>query len=187
MTAFYVLGSILAVWAVIVAALGITRHEFPGGRRGERIVSGISLLLVAGALGSAIVSASLQEDEEAEAGEAAGGVPPTKEGPGGGGQGGPSSGPGAQIRLSADPGGLLKFDRDSLRGSVGPATIVMANPSSIPHNVSLEGNGEEQEGETVGKGGTSEVSAELKTGTYTFYCSVPGHRQGGMEGKLTVQ
>jgi uncharacterized cupredoxin-like copper-binding protein len=39
----------------------------------------------------------------------------------------------------------------------------------------------------VGQGGTSTVSASLKPGTYTFYCSVPGHREGGMEGKLTVE
>jgi uncharacterized cupredoxin-like copper-binding protein len=39
----------------------------------------------------------------------------------------------------------------------------------------------------VGKDGTSTVTAELGAGRYTFYCSVPGHRQGGMEGTLTVQ
>jgi plastocyanin len=49
------------------------------------------------------------------------------------------------------------------------------------------GPGIDDEGRTVGQGGTSTVSASLKPGTYTFYCSVPGHREGGMEGKLTVE
>jgi plastocyanin len=64
---------------------------------------------------------------------------------------------------------------------------VLSNPSSLSHNVSLEGQGVDQEGETVGQGGTSRVSVTLKPGTYTYYCSVPGHRQGGMEGTLTVK
>jgi plastocyanin len=34
--------------------------------------------------------------------------------------------------------------------------------------------------------GTKSFKATLPAGTYTFYCSVPGHRQAGMEGKLTI-
>jgi uncharacterized cupredoxin-like copper-binding protein len=37
------------------------------------------------------------------------------------------------------------------------------------------------------QGGSKTVSATLRAGTYKFYCSVPGHRQAGMEGTLTVQ
>jgi uncharacterized cupredoxin-like copper-binding protein len=63
----------------------------------------------------------------------------------------------------------------------------MDNPSSVPHNVSIEGRGVDEEGETVSQGGSSTVRAELRPGEYDFYCSVPGHRQGGMEGTLTAR
>jgi uncharacterized cupredoxin-like copper-binding protein len=38
----------------------------------------------------------------------------------------------------------------------------------------------------VAKGGKSTVTVDLKPGKYTFYCPVPGHRQAGMQGTLTV-
>jgi uncharacterized cupredoxin-like copper-binding protein len=35
--------------------------------------------------------------------------------------------------------------------------------------------------------GKRSVIVKLKPGTYTFYCSVPGHEQAGMKGTLTVK
>jgi uncharacterized cupredoxin-like copper-binding protein len=51
----------------------------------------------------------------------------------------------------------------------------------------ITGNGVSVAGVVVGPGGTSTVSASLKPGTYTFYCTVPGHREAGMSGTLTVK
>jgi uncharacterized cupredoxin-like copper-binding protein len=72
-------------------------------------------------------------------------------------------------------------------GQPGPVTIKSQNKSSTPHDISIEGNGVDEHGQVVQDGGVSEVKATLKPGEYTFYCSVPGHREGGMEGKLTVK
>jgi plastocyanin len=83
----------------------------------------------------------------------------------------------------ADPSGALKFQKDSLTAPAGEVTLVMENPSSVDHNIAIEG---EEEGEVVGQGGTSEVTATLEPGEYTFYCSVPGHQAAGMEGTLTI-
>jgi uncharacterized cupredoxin-like copper-binding protein len=94
---------------------------------------------------------------------------------------------GGKLKLSADPSGQLKFDKSSLSAKSGSVTIDMSNPSSVPHGVGIEGNGVDKEGKTVNQGGTSTVTAKLKPGKYTFYCPVPGHRQAGMQGTLTVQ
>jgi uncharacterized cupredoxin-like copper-binding protein len=97
-----------------------------------------------------------------------------------------SSGGGETLKIAADPGGALKFDKSSLTAKAGKVTIVMDNPSDLPHAVEIEGSGVEVAGDTVMKGGVSEASADLKAGEYEFYCPVPGHKEGGMEGTLTV-
>jgi len=165
------MGGLFAVWAVTLTAIGIRREDFPRPGLQTVAVGTISVLLAASAIGSGIVT-SAQEDHDEE-GDAAEG-----EGSGGGGR---------TLALSADPGGDLSFDTDALEARAGQVTIHMENPSSVPHNVSIEGRGVEEEGRTVGQGGTSTVTADLRPGEYDFFCSVAGHRQGGMEGTLTVR
>lgn len=99
----------------------------------------------------------------------------------------PPTGGGMTLQLEADPGGALSFDKKTLSADAGTVTLVMDNPSDVQHNVALEGSGVDEKGKVVGKGGTSRVSAQVKPGKYTFYCSVPGHREGGMHGTLTVK
>lgn len=98
--------------------------------------------------------------------------------------------PGGQdssIKVPADASGQLKFEKDAITAKAGKVTLVMDNPSPIPHAVAIRADGQEQTGETVDKGGTSEVSAELKPGEYEFFCPVPGHEPAGMKGTLTVK
>ena len=99
---------------------------------------------------------------------------------------GGGSGGGETLKIAADPGGALKFDKSSLTAKAGKVTIVMDNPSDLPHAVEIEGNGVEVAGDTVIKGGVSEASADLKAGEYAFYCPVGNHKDAGMEGTLTV-
>jgi plastocyanin len=96
-----------------------------------------------------------------------------------------SSGGGETIKLAADKS-QLKFDKSSLNAKAGKVTLVMSNPSGIPHAVAIEGNGVDVDGKTVGNGGTSTASADLKPGKYEFYCPVDGHKAAGMKGTLTV-
>jgi plastocyanin len=98
-----------------------------------------------------------------------------------------SGGGGETLKLTADPGGALKFDKTELTAKAGKVTIDLDNPSDVPHAIEIEGNGVEEEGKTVGKGAKSTATADLKAGTYDFYCPVGNHRAAGMEGKLTVE
>ena len=95
-------------------------------------------------------------------------------------------GGGETVQLAAPADGSLKFDKTTLDAKAGNVTIDLDNPSSTPHAVAIEGNGVDQSSQTVTASKTS-VTADLKPGTYTFFCPVPGHRQAGMEGTLTVK
>ena len=81
----------------------------------------------------------------------------------------------------------LAYQYTAAEAPAGQVTIESKNDESIGHNIAVEGNGVDEKGQVVQGGGVSKVQVTLKPGAYTFYCSVPGHREGGMEGKLTVK
>ena len=81
----------------------------------------------------------------------------------------------------------LAYKFAAAEAPAGPITIESKNDQSTEHDIAVEGNGVNDKGEVVSNGGTSTLKVNLKPGEYTFYCSVPGHREGGMEGKLTIK
>ena len=87
---------------------------------------------------------------------------------------------------SADSG--LAYTVDSETAAAGPTTLEIVNEQPVPHDVALEDSGGEEVGGTdVVSEGSSSVEVTLEPGTYTFFCTVPGHREAGMEGTLTVE
>ena len=68
MNAFHVIGACAAIWAVVVAVIGIRKEDFPGGA--EKIVGAISVLLVIGAISAAVITSANEEDEGGGAEEA---------------------------------------------------------------------------------------------------------------------
>jgi plastocyanin len=103
-----------------------------------------------------------------------------------GSSGSSSSGGGGQtLALAADPGGALKFDKTELTAKAGKVVVDLDNQSSTPHAVEIEGNGVEAKSDTV-TGAKTSVEADLKAGTYDFYCPVGSHR-ATMKGTLTVE
>ena len=91
------------------------------------------------------------------------------------------------IEVEADPGGDLAFVQKSLTAKPSNNKIEFTNDSSLPHDVKIEQDGKETGGTEVVTGGNAEATVKLNAGEYTFFCSVPGHRDAGMEGTLTVE
>jgi hypothetical protein len=73
--AFYIAGGVLAAWALIVTAIGVTREDFPRTTGATRIVGAISIVLVVTAIGLAIYLSATEEEHEAGGEEAAALVP----------------------------------------------------------------------------------------------------------------
>jgi plastocyanin len=205
-TAFHFFGAALAVWAVVLSVIGMTRSNFPG-KGGEKIVIGISALLVVGTVATAIGTATSHEATTEHAGaankagrEGSGAEQGTGKAPGTGANGGSAQEPSQNaqtppsgtskpqtLTLSADPT-AIKFDKAALEAKPGNVTIVMSNPSQLKHNISLENpDGTTTDGPEVGNGGESQVKATVAAGEYTYFCAVDGHRAAGMEGTLTVK
>jgi uncharacterized cupredoxin-like copper-binding protein len=92
-----------------------------------------------------------------------------------------------KLQIPADPGGALAYVYANALANAGQLQIDSPNKSSTPHDIAIEGNGVNETGKEVSNGGVSTVSADLKPGKYQFFCTVPGHREAGMEGTLTVK
>jgi len=91
------------------------------------------------------------------------------------------------LTIPADPGGSTAYQFADAEAKPGQITIRSPNESPVDHDIALEGNGVNEKGETVKNGGVSQFQVSLQPGEYTFFCSVDGHREAGMEGKLTVK
>ena len=99
-----------------------------------------------------------------------------------------AAGAASNLAIAANPSGQLAYDKKTLSAKAGKVTITMTNMSSLGHNITIQ---QGTSGSVLGAtptftGGTKSVTVNLKAGTYTFFCSVPGHRAGGMVGTLSV-
>jgi plastocyanin len=116
------------------------------------------------------------DDDETTAAQA----PTTTAAAGGGG--------GSTVDISTPPGSDLAFDQNDASASAGSVTIDFDNQQSLQHDVKVEdSSGQELGGTDLVSSGTATATVDLQPGSYTFFCSVPGHREAGMEGTLTVK
>jgi uncharacterized cupredoxin-like copper-binding protein len=183
-TPFYVAGGLLVLWALILSlGIGLRRPEFPGGLAGQRAVCAISAVLVLAAISTAVVTsggttatAGAQPASSQSSPTTATPAPPSS----------PAAGASSKLKLATNPAGQLSYDTKQLSAKAGRVTIELSNSAPIEHDVAIA-QGNSILGQTpVFTGGTRSVTVKLAPGTYTFFCTVPGHRQAGMEGTLTV-
>ena len=138
-----------------------------------RMLAVLALALVVAAIG--LTACGGDDDDDSAADTAA---TTTTEAGGGGGT----------LKVTADPGGALAYEQKSLRTNAGQVTIEFDNPSSTDHDVTIEDDGGTEVAATdIIADDTATASADLESGSYTFFCSVDGHREAGMEGPLNVK
>jgi plastocyanin len=188
-TAFFVLGSCLALLALTVTAVGLRDSKAFSSNAVARAGIVIFILLVLGTTAFAVrYSIDEQHDRQQKlaaeesnvAAAPAGGKQPA------GQKQAAVKGPGGTLQLAADPT-QIAYDRKGLSSKPGKVTIDFDNPAPIQHDVAIaQGSQEIAKSNLVSQAKTS-VSAELAPGKYVFYCTVPGHRQAGMQGTLSVK
>jgi plastocyanin len=208
---FYIAGGLLVAWALFISmAVGMRKPDFPANLGQQRAVMGVTALLVLFAVSMAVVTSggdskakvatqptasSDAGSEPATAETSSTASTPTSTPKATTGTPAPASSPAAaetaapaetKLALAADPGGQLSYDTTKLAAKAGKVTITMANMSPIEHNVTIAEGSKVLGATPTFVGGSKTVTVTLKPGTYTFYCSVPGHKQAGMEGTLTV-
>lgn len=212
-TLFYIFGIGLAVSAVVFSFLGLKAKNFPG-RSFPAVIAWFAILVV-GATTFSVLHAQDEEkakaaeneraneefeaegaDVEAEEAEeeAAGDASQPNEGEDEvegevqeGGDEAAAKGPGGTLKLAADPTAIA-YDTTKLTSKPGKVTIQFTNPAALEHDVAIEDeSGEELAASEVITEGESTAEADLAPGVYTFFCTVPGHREAGMEGTLTVR
>jgi plastocyanin len=110
-------------------------------------------------------------------------------GGGGGSSGGGSAyvePKGASTETLPFEAGNFYFNPPKVTAKPGIATIKLTAKNGI-HDFRFDGAYSGFSLEADGGGGTQSKKIDLKPGTYTFYCSIAGHRAAGMEGTLTVK
>jgi plastocyanin len=149
----------------------------------KKVVALLALVLAATALAACGGDNGTTTTETG--GEAAGGAAATGAE---GGEGGAAAA-GSTVQLEADPGGGIAYTTEEVGATAGDVTIEFDNPQPIEHDVAVEDSNGEEVGKTdlVTEGSASTTLKGLEPGEYTFYCTVPGHREAGMEGTLVVK
>jgi plastocyanin len=143
-----------------------------------RRVSALACVAVAAALGLAACGGGGDDNNDTTAAA----TPPATTSGGGGGGGG------ATIDFSTPSGSELAYNQKSASTTAGTDTISFDNVQAQDHDVKIEdSSGAEVGGTDLVASGTATATVDLQPGSYTFFCSVPGHREAGMEGTLTVK
>lgn len=173
---YYIAGGLLVAWALILSlGIGSRNPNFPSTLSGQRAVIAITAVLVLATVSMAVATSGGSSAKATVA-------PVTQTGREAASGSGTSS-----LKEEADPAGQLRYTTKNLSAKAGAVTISFTNMSPLPHNMTIAQGTTVLGATPTFQGGSKTLKLNLKPGTYVFYCSVPGHRAAGMEGKLTVQ
>jgi plastocyanin len=197
---FFVMGVVLVVAAVGLAFVGIRGSEsFPANRAMLVGITALFATVVGVTVAFAVVKSVEEQDERTEelakeeqeaGGEAE--APPASPGgqpqaSGGGNQQAPATTT-TSLDVASPEDGSLVFEPNGLKAQPGSIDITYSNPSQVAHSIAVATANGNVLGETdiFAAGEESLDLTDVAPGEYVFYCTVPGHREGGMEGDLTV-
>ncbi|HEX6206848.1 MAG TPA: cupredoxin domain-containing protein [Actinomycetota bacterium] len=97
-----------------------------------------------------------------------------------------ATGGGGSADVSVTGTDALAFQPSELSAEAGSITVELTSEEGINHTFVVEEAGDEVVA-SADPGQTDTGTIELEAGSYTFHCDVPGHRDAGMEGTLTVE
>ena len=83
----------------------------------------------------------------------------------------------------------FKFDPSTITVAHGSVTFWLVNSGTTAHDMAIrDGSGKTLATSELVSAGDSKAFtvSNLAAGSYTFYCSQPGHEASGMKGTLTV-
>ena len=105
---------------------------------------------------------------------------------GGSGGSGGNSQPAGSIKVTMTE---FKFDPSTISAHSGKVVFWLVNAGTTQHDMGIrDGSGNRVAiSDLVSAGDTFEFDVNsISAGTYTFYCSQPGHESSGMKGTLTI-
>ena len=144
----------------------------------------LALLLAAGVLAAA--GCGGDDEEEPTGGTTAEETPSPTETPEATETPEEDGGGGETLTLTADPGGAISWEPNELNATAGEVSFELVNESTTPHAIEVEGQGIEEESDTITES-TTTLTVDLEPGEYVYYCPVGNHREQGMEGQLLVE
>jgi uncharacterized cupredoxin-like copper-binding protein len=160
----------------IVSALIIPRYrpDWPGPRGVKPFVAVTILFFLA--MMAAVFFFGREPKEEAEA--ATGGTTPAAT---------TSTSAGTPTHNVRVIGVEFAFKLSTRKFSQGSYVFDFANNGHVPHNLTITGPGVNKAATpTIAPNTMANLKVTLKPGTYDLYCSVPGHKQAGMNAEITV-
>jgi plastocyanin len=148
----------------------------------------VALLVLALAAVALVACGGSSDNSSSSTTEATSGGGETTSGGASGGKEEGGGGGGSTLKFEADPEGQLAYTTTEATAKAGKVTVDFNNPQGLTHDVAIESSSGEEVGKTeLISEGSDSTTVDLKPGTYHFYCTVPGHREAGMEGTLTVK